>query len=156
MTTHGSVLDHCAGFPVAQFAPGEDLLDEGPASGRMFILKSGEVEVVRDGTRIITITEPGAIFGEIAVLIGGPHTATVRAVDDVEAYRIEDGPALLRESTPIAIHVARMLARRLIVATTDLTELKEQLTGRAAEVAVVDAVLGALGERPDNLRARRA
>ena len=78
-----AVLAYCDAFPLDKFKAGEVLLAEGPATNRMYILAAGGVEVLRGGTQITEIASPGAIFGEIAALLGGNHTATVRALGDV-------------------------------------------------------------------------
>src|SRR4051812_18380505 len=91
----GAVLAYCDGFPLDKFEPGEVLLPEGPGTDRMYILAAGEVEVLRGDQQVADIAIPGAIFGEIAALLGGHHTATVRAVTHVTAFRIESAHALL-------------------------------------------------------------
>ena len=101
-----------AALPVSTFAPGEYVLVAGSTTGRLLILREGLVEVVRDGTQIATVSEPGAVFGELAALLDGPHTADVRAIERSEFYvanaaslRVEDMAALLG-----------ILARRLVAA----------------------------------------
>ena len=56
------------------FNPGETVLAAGSTTGQLFILREGAVEVVRDGMRIATVSEPGAVFGELSVLLDKPHT----------------------------------------------------------------------------------
>lgn len=143
---HG-VLSHCAGLPEARFAPGEILIPEGPSSGLLFILVSGEVEVLRGDVQVADIAEPGAVFGEISALLGAPHTATVRAVTNVVAYRIEDAAEFLKERTEIMFHVGRILARRLTDATVYLADIKRQFADRKDHLAMVDEVLETLVQR---------
>lgn len=142
-----AVLGHCEALPVETFAPGAALLAEGPHTGKMFILKSGEVEVMRGETRVADIAEPGAIFGEIAALLGGPHTATVRAVTEVKAHRIDDAEAVMRDNHEIALHIARILARRLVEATGYLADIKNQYGHRDDHFGMLDEVLDALVQR---------
>ncbi|MBK8084434.1 MAG: cyclic nucleotide-binding domain-containing protein [Devosia sp.] len=143
----GAVLAYCDGFPLDRFSPGEVLLAEGPASDRMFILAAGEVEVMRGDTQVAAIAMPGAIFGEIAALLGGRHTATVRAVTEVTAFRIENARALLQSHREISFHVSSILARRLTDATTYLADLKRQFADRSDHLGMVDEVLDALVQR---------
>ena len=74
------VLRYCEGLPLRQFAEGEVLIAEGPASNCLYILVSGEAEVLRGDTQVAEINAPGAVFGEMSALLGIHHTATVRVV----------------------------------------------------------------------------
>jgi len=142
-----SVLAYCDPFPLDKFKPGDVLLAEGPGTDRMFILAAGEVEVLRGETQVADIAMPGAIFGEIAALLGGPHTATVRAVTDCTAFRIEDARSLLMNHREISFHVSSILARRLTDATGYLADLKRQFADRADHLGMVDQVLDTLVQR---------
>ena len=74
-----SILDHCTDAEPQHFAAGTELLSEGKASGRLFILIDGRIEVLRGGTQIALVDEPGSVFGEMSILLDVPHTATVSA-----------------------------------------------------------------------------
>lgn len=147
MNDTSDVLAYCDGFPLDKFKPGDVLLPEGPATDRMFILAAGEVEVLRGATQVADIATPGAIFGEIAALLGGNHTATVRAVTDVTAFRIEGARALLQNHRQISFHVSTILARRLTDATGYLADLKRQFADRTDHLGMVDQVLDTLVQR---------
>jgi CRP/FNR family transcriptional regulator, cyclic AMP receptor protein len=142
-----AVLAYCDGFPLDRFKPGDVLIAEGPPSDRMYILAVGEVEVLRGDTQVADTSIPGAIFGEIAALLGGPHTATVRAVTDTTAFRIEGARALLQSHREISFHVSTILARRLTDATGYLADIKRQFAHRADHFAMLDEVLDALTQR---------
>ena len=141
------VLAYCDGFPLDRFKPGDVLIPEGPGLDRMYVLAVGEVEVLRGDTQVADIAIPGAIFGEIAALLGGPHTATVRAVTDVTAFRIENARSTLMDHKELSFHVSTVLARRLTDATTYLADLKRQFADRADHFGMVDQVLDTLVQR---------
>jgi CRP-like cAMP-binding protein len=141
------VLAYCDQFPLDKFKPGDVLIPEGPGTDRMYILAVGEVEVLRGDTQVASVAMPGAIFGEIAALLGGSHTATVKAVSDVTAFRIESARALLRDSREISFHVSTILARRLTDATAYLADLKRQFADRQDHFGMVDEVLDTLVQR---------
>lgn len=64
---------------------------EGELHDAMYFIKKGEVEVTHDdhGVQVfINKLGPGEFFGEIAALEGGPRRASVRAVTDLEVFRI--------------------------------------------------------------------
>jgi len=142
-----AVLAYCDEFPLDKFKAGDVLIPEGPNTDRMYILAVGEVEVLRGDTQVSSVAMPGAIFGEIAALLGGPHIATVRAVTDVTAFRIENARTLLENSREISFHVSTILARRLTDATAYLADLKRQFADRSDHLGMVDEVLDALVQR---------
>ncbi len=101
-------------------APGMDLIVEGGRSGRLYVLKEGELEVLRNGRRVATIRTPGAVIGEMAVLLGRPHTATVRALTAVDLFVIDDALAVLQARPDWLLQIARLLARRVDATTAAL------------------------------------
>lgn len=101
------------------FPAGHELLPQGGKLGRLFVLRQGEVEVERDGTYINSISQPGAIFGEMSLLLDIPHSATVRAVTDIEVFVIEDALRVLEANPRWTLQIARLLAQR-VNATTQL------------------------------------
>ena len=63
----------------ASFRAGETVITAGSTTGRLLILRKGGVAVLKEGVEIATVTEPGAVFGDLSVLLDQPHTADVRA-----------------------------------------------------------------------------
>eukprot|EP00516_Mucochytrium_quahogii_P012329 CAMPEP_0203797264 /NCGR_PEP_ID=MMETSP0100_2-20121128/8519_1 /ASSEMBLY_ACC=CAM_ASM_000210 /TAXON_ID=96639 /ORGANISM=" , Strain NY0313808BC1" /LENGTH=262 /DNA_ID=CAMNT_0050702525 /DNA_START=21 /DNA_END=809 /DNA_ORIENTATION=+ len=59
-------------------APGTVILNEGDISGVFYIVVHGLVDVVRDNEVIVRLAQ-GAYFGEISMLTGNPHCASVVA-----------------------------------------------------------------------------
>ena len=72
-----TILSFCEGFPETEFLPGDVLLGEGESTGLPYILIEGEAEVLKVDFSVSTVSEPGAMFGEMAILLDIPHTATV-------------------------------------------------------------------------------
>ena len=103
-----------AGFPPAKFQPGEVIFSEGDKGDKMYVIRSGEVEVERDG-KIVETLSGGGIFGEMALIDGSPRAATARAKTACEVAPITEKTFLfLVHETPFfAIAVMRTLANRL-------------------------------------------
>jgi len=142
------ILDYCDDIPIERFEAGEVLLEEGKWSGRLFILEVGEIEVSRGDTQVAVVDDPGAIFGEMSVLLDLPHTATVRALSPVAVRAPEDAAAFMKRHPEIAFFLARLLAQRLNAATTYLVDLKRQFEGHGDHFGMVGEVLDALINQP--------
>ncbi|MGC1712645.1 MAG: cyclic nucleotide-binding domain-containing protein [Methyloceanibacter sp.] len=103
-----------AGFPPEQFKAGEVVFAEGDEGDKMYVIRSGEVEILRDGHVVETLA-PGGIFGEMALIDGSPRAATARAKTacDVAPITEKSFLFLVHETPFFAIAVMRTLAERL-------------------------------------------
>jgi CRP/FNR family cyclic AMP-dependent transcriptional regulator len=124
-----------ASFPLATYQPGEFVLTASSSTGRLLILKQGMVEVVKEGVQIAKVREPGAVFGELSVLLGQPHTADIRALESSQ-FHVADGPTLLRIDPIGLLYVATVLAQRLDSANQILIELKRQIQAREPRAVI--------------------
>ena len=114
------------GLPVRKYGTGENVLSAGSATGRLLILKSGAVEVVKDGVQLAEVSAAGAVFGELALLMDQPHTADVRATEEFEFHVADAG--MLRSGDPtVSLYLAAILARRLNSANRALIEIRRQI-----------------------------
>lgn len=145
----GSILDMCRGAPLLKLAAGSVLLSEGETSGHLYVLKSGSIEVLRGETQVAVVEEPGAVFGEMSVLLNRPHTATARALTPIEVHAFDDAGSFLRSNPEIAFHVGRLLAGRLNAATTYLADLKRQFEHQSNHLGMVGEVLDVLIHQQD-------
>jgi CRP-like cAMP-binding protein len=127
MLLEGAAIQRKIGLlPVSTFEDGETVLAAGSTTGSLLILKEGKVEVVRDGIRIDEVSEPGAVFGELAVLLGQPHSADVRSVGRA-SFHAADAATFLRTDPVGALYVATVMARRLDRTNQILVEARQQL-----------------------------
>jgi len=115
-----------ASLSLVTYQPGETVIVDGSRTGRVLILKNGNVAVVKGDTEIAKVAEPGAIFGELSVLLDQPHTADVRALETSRFY-IADATALLAQNPIAVLYVATVLAHRLDGANHALIQLKNEL-----------------------------
>ena len=115
-----------AGLPIMKYQAGETVLSAGSTDGRLLVLRSGEVEVLKDGVQIAKVSAPGAVFGELAVLLDQSHTADVRTLEQSE-FHVADAPTLLANDSIVTLYVAAILARRLNGANRAVLDLKRQL-----------------------------
>jgi CRP-like cAMP-binding protein len=99
-----------------ELAPGELLWRQGAASGALHLVESGRLTVTAGGPgeREIELAEvgPGDVLGELPLLAGGEHAASVRAVEFASTLALDRGRfrALLASLDPSA----EALRRRLV------------------------------------------
>ena len=68
--------------------PGVPVFEQGDPGDAFYAIRSGQVEVFEDEELVRTLG-PGDYFGEIALLLDIPRTASVMARTAVRAYRLE-------------------------------------------------------------------
>src|ERR1043166_4586609 len=122
-------LELVAGCNTRNFAPGEVLMEQDSPTGPLLVLIEGEVEILRDNIRVAKTAQAGAVFGEMSVLLGCAHTATVRALKPSRFAIIENPRQFLRSSADASLHVAGLLARRLDTLNKYLVDVKRQYEG---------------------------
>lgn len=140
-----------ASLPVLSFNAGETVVSEGAKSGQLLILKNGAVSVIKNAIEIARVAEPGAVFGELSVLLDEPHTADVRTIEPSE-FHAADAKMLLTREPAALLYVATLLARRLDLANRGLIELKNELAAGAAPSLIsktlgkIESLLSSIGE----------
>ncbi|HEY8429307.1 MAG TPA: cyclic nucleotide-binding domain-containing protein [Sandaracinaceae bacterium] len=98
----------------SRYRPGSAIVREGRRADDFFVLLEGEASILRSGHPPISIG-PGSYFGEMALLDGGPRSATIVAETEVHCLRLPRAPFLrmVRERPEIALALLRELARRV-------------------------------------------
>lgn len=109
------------------FPAGHVLVPQGGKLGKLFVLRQGEVEIERDGAFISSTSTPGAIFGEMSLLLDIPHSATVRAVTDIEVFVIDDALRVLEANPGWTLQIARLLAQRVNATTALLAQSQSEM-----------------------------
>ena len=143
-----AVLDYCRDGIQQSVSAVALIIHEGQTTGHLYVLIEGRLEVVKGDTVVAVITEPGAVLGEMSVLLDQPHTATVRAASDSTVYEIGDAASFLREQPAVALLIARLLAQRLNVATTYLADIMQQYAGHGDHLAMVGEILQSMINLP--------
>jgi CRP-like cAMP-binding protein len=93
---------------------GKVLMRQGDSGSDMMVVVRGSVAVERDGNRLNTLGA-GDFFGEIALVDGGPRTATVTAEQPTTLLVIthRDFHAMMDEFPEVAEQVLNALANRV-------------------------------------------
>jgi pyruvate,water dikinase len=99
------------------FSKGDIVIVEGSGAAAFFLIDSGEATVSSKGVQLATLG-PGDYFGEIALIDGGPRSATVTAATDLVCYGLTfwEFRPLVERNSAIAWKLLQALAKRLRVA----------------------------------------
>lgn len=118
-----------------QCDPGDLIIEQGQEDQRIFILLTGELDVIKDGEPVGSITKNGEVFGEVAVVSGHRRIATVRASTPVLCLVIDQQflHELKPEETNASYYAAlygflsRVMAVRLQSVSARLAEVEREL-----------------------------
>jgi CRP/FNR family cyclic AMP-dependent transcriptional regulator len=135
------ILEYCVGGSRQNVPAGSVVVHEGGRTGHLYVLIEGRLEVIKGDTVVASIADPGAVLGEMSVLLDQPHTATVRAASDSVIYEIGDAASFLHQQPGVALLIGRMLAQRLNAANTYLADLKRQYAGHGDHLAMIGDLL---------------
>jgi long-chain acyl-CoA synthetase len=98
-----------------EFEAADTIVRQGEVGDAMYFLTHGQVEVVlEEGGEQLAVLSEGAYFGEVAILMEVPRTASVRALDDCEVYELKRASVLeLVQAYPEFTQHIEESARRL-------------------------------------------
>jgi CRP-like cAMP-binding protein len=108
---------------------GERIVRQGEPGDALYVLLRGRVKVVAETASgeepVLTVLGPGELFGEMALLDGGPRAATVVALEAVHAAVLgrDDFRALLRRSPDAAERVLASLTGMIRRTSQQITDL---------------------------------
>ncbi len=125
-----------------RLAAGEELFAQGDAADGMYFVVRGRLECLADG-RLLREVPRGGIIGELALLVDGRRSASVRAVRDCLLARLQadDLPALIATGPGIALELARVVASRAVSGPSGT----ERPTARSVAVVSLDPSEDAVG-----------
>jgi putative ABC transport system ATP-binding protein len=76
-----------------RFAPGETIIRQGDPGEKFFLVAAGRVLVTMqrqgESEREVAVLGKGQFFGERALITGEPRNATVRALEEIETYVLD-------------------------------------------------------------------
>ena len=99
---------------VVTLAPGEALFNKDEPGRLMYVVKSGDLQIL-DGNYVYETVSVGGIVGEMAIVDGSPRSATVRAIQPSIVIPIDERRFLFMvQQTPFfALRVMRVMTERL-------------------------------------------
>jgi CRP/FNR family transcriptional regulator, cyclic AMP receptor protein len=113
-----------------RFSAGQVIFEEGELGDSLFVIASGDVEVLRRDAsgeqKVIAVLSPPQFFGEMSLIDKEYRSATVRARSDAELLHLTaENLTTFRKQhrdgfTFVVINIARVLSSRLREANTRL------------------------------------
>ncbi len=97
------------------FAAGEAMVRQDAAGDSMFVLMSGSARVsLEPSGQEVAVIPAGGFFGEMSMLTGDRRTATVRAIDDVQALELSaaDFRGLAVANPTLLDHISSVVTAR--------------------------------------------
>ena len=93
---------------------GQALFQKGEAASGLYVVKSGELQIL-DGNQTFETVGKGGIVGEMALVDGGPRSATVRAVTASQVIPLDEKRFLfvVQQTPNFAIRVMKVMSIRL-------------------------------------------
>ncbi|HEY5997068.1 MAG TPA: cyclic nucleotide-binding domain-containing protein [Candidatus Deferrimicrobiaceae bacterium] len=100
------------------YAAGEAVIRQGDPGDCMYVIQSGQVEVVREADRHefrLAVLSPGDFFGEMALFERDRRSATVRALGEVRVLTIDQGMFLrkIRDDPSLAFRIMEKMSNRI-------------------------------------------
>jgi CRP-like cAMP-binding protein len=126
---------------------GSAVFKEGEVGGELYIIESGQVELIPRSGAPLGVLGAGDFFGEMALLEKQPHTTTALAKADTRLLRIDAAmlPDVLGQNGAIGAALLRQLAERAL-----------RIEQRLRETGIEFAALKAFREPPPPSRAADA
>ena len=105
------------------FAPGKEIAKKGESGVGFHMIVEGQAAVSVEGTEHASLG-PGAYFGEMSLLDGGPRSATVTAVSELKTVSLTswDFNALLDQFPELARKLLVELCRRLRAVESSISQ----------------------------------
>lgn len=133
----GAELDAIAAtVATREIAAGKELFREGDPGDGLFLVVSGEIDIVKRGPRgerpLARLGE-GAVLGEISLLTNEPRSATGRAASNLRVLYLPAPAfrALLAADSPAALKmvaaIAEVLAHRVATMNAKVLELADKV-----------------------------
>ena len=139
-----------AALRIRRFRKAETIFHQGDPGDALFIVASGSVKVVLPSDEgaepaIVAILGAGEFFGELAILDGAPHSATIVAIEPTETLvlhrdeflRLIDSQVELRRAllASLAVEIRRLTGH---VEDLHFLDLPARLTSRILRLAATE------------------
>jgi voltage-gated potassium channel len=125
---------------MAHYEPGEMIIKKREIGRELYVIQSGDVEVIADGTLVATLHK-GEVFGEKALLTDAPRTANVRAKTAVDVLVLTRAgfSALVSQFQPMETFFGELMHQRYPELVPQQDALRTLIAAASAEAHAVRA-----------------
>jgi uncharacterized protein YhbP (UPF0306 family) len=104
-----------ASLQIIEAKAGDTIVRRGGPADKFFIVVDGEVEVVGDGDGVISTLGPGSLFGDMAIMLDQPRSASIRAASDAKLVALgrDTFRDLIAQSTGMTAEFDQVVRARL-------------------------------------------
>jgi CRP-like cAMP-binding protein len=119
------------------YGKGQTIFEQGTCGTEMFIVQSGTIDVLVNGNKVATISDPGMAIGEIALLLGEKRTASLVAKSDTLLTRItkSDLKEIIEKDRDVFEGIVNSLARKHHKNVTVINDINSKLIERDLDLA---------------------
>ena len=164
--SHEAFIELVERCPLRRFESGDRIIQQGEPGDSFFVICEGRVNVLREDDGLahpVAALEAGEFFGEVALLAGGPRTASVYALTEdtqvleisgqllMELARRHPGVAAALKTFCRQRLLSNLLATSALFRPLDRTERRELATRFRARDALAGEVVIAEDGRGDGL-----
>jgi len=100
---------------IVEYKSAEEIISEGEIASKLYILLSGEVEVLKDSKKLNELSS-GDYFGEIAIVAKTKRTATVKAISDINTLVFSEIAfnEIINRYPNISVEIMKEMTKRLL------------------------------------------
>ena len=99
-----SIEENLKAFPLMSLNAGEYLLTQEEKTDSIYFLLEGTVKITKDGYEVAVVSDKGAVFGEMSILLNSKHSASVQCLEDSKFYHIEHPKKYLEDHPNVIWH----------------------------------------------------
>lgn len=112
-----------------EFPPGSTVCKQGETGHEMYILNSGKLAIEVNGVQVAAIEDQGAVIGELALLLGKPRAATVKALlpTQITVLKKKEIKNIIQAQPQFLKSMAITLARRVITSVNMIDDLHKAI-----------------------------
>jgi CRP-like cAMP-binding protein len=112
-----------------RYGDGEVIMRQGDPAGCMYVVQSGTVEVLvqgSEGPMSLAVLGAGDVFGEMALFTGAPRSATVRVLRGARVLTVDRKTLLRRvhEDPSLAFRILQKMSERIQVLDLEVARLQ--------------------------------
>ena len=127
-------------FEFKTILPRKVLIEKDAPGTHLYILISGEVDILDDSYQKILTMHSGEILGEVSLLSGDPHSNSIHTatVTQVALLSIKNFRQIIKKHPPLQLFLFKLLIDQVQAKALQSGNITSGMTGDLKEVPVVD------------------